>query len=51
MSDSSASKKYQKLDQREHVLRRPDMYIGSVKADNVTAFIVENSTKMVKTDV
>ena len=51
MSDSSASKKYQKLDQREHVLRRPDMYIGSVKADNVTAFIVENSTKMVKTEV
>lgn len=27
------SKKYVKLDQKEHLLRKPDMYIGSMKAD------------------
>jgi DNA topoisomerase-2 len=37
---SSASKKYVKLDQREHVLKRPDMYIGSIRADTMSSLII-----------
>jgi len=37
---SSASKKYVKLDQREHVLKRPDMYIGSIRADTMASLLI-----------
>ena len=38
---SSRSELYQLLQQREHVLRRPDMYIGPVEPRNETAWIVK----------
>ena len=34
-----ASKKYVKLDPREHVLTRPGMYIGSLDADDIDTWI------------
>lgn len=37
-----ASKKYVKLDPREHVLMRPGMYIGSLDPDNMQTWIYEN---------
>eukprot|EP00435_Cladocopium_sp_Y103_P032636 s1219_g8.t1 len=37
----SRSELYQLLQQREHVLRRPDMYIGPVEPRNETAWIVK----------
>ncbi len=37
------STKYQKLEQREHVLLRPDTYIGTVRYQNVDRFVAEFS--------
>jgi len=34
--------KYQKLTHREHVLHRPDMYIGSIQTEMKELFIVDN---------
>lgn len=49
MAPSEISKKYVKLDQREHVLTRPGMYIGSVEPDECDAWMFCDSTKkMVK---
>lgn len=46
---AAISKKYVKLDQREHVLTRPGMYIGSVEPDDCDAWMYcEASKKMVK---
>lgn len=39
-----ASKKYVKLDPREHVLARPGMYIGSLEADDMYTWV--HDTKM-----
>jgi DNA topoisomerase II len=38
----SSSKKYVKLDQREHVLARPGMYIGSIEADDRTTWVCDS---------
>ena len=35
---ASTSKKYVKLDPREHVLTRPGMYIGSLETDEVSTW-------------
>lgn len=44
--------KYVKLTQIEHVLKRPDMYIGSVKADTLNAFVLnKEGTKMIKQNI
>jgi DNA topoisomerase-2 len=41
-----------KLDQREHVLKRPNLYIGSITPDTISAWVLnEDSTRMVKRDV
>ncbi len=50
MSDKEEiSKKYQKLSQREHVLLRPGMYIGSIKDDEYENWIYnENLNKIEK---
>ena len=36
---SAAAKKYKKLDQREHVLLRPGMYIGSTEPDHIRTWV------------
>ena len=44
-----ASKKYVKLkDQREHILLRPDMYIGGVKIDKADLWIMSEEKTMIK---
>lgn len=44
----SRSELYQLLQQREHVLKRPDMYIGPVEPRNETAWIVKGRKIMEK---
>ena len=38
-SASAAASAYVKLDQREHVLKRPDSYVGSVQATHATMWV------------
>lgn len=40
-ANASVSKKYVKLDPREHVLTRPGMYIGSLETDEVSTWTYE----------
>jgi len=48
-SDSIISKKYKKLEAREHVLTRPGMYIGSIDEDACQTWVFDSeSQKMVK---
>jgi DNA topoisomerase-2 len=37
--------KYQKLEQREHVLKRPNMYIGSIEKDTYTTWVYSTNDK------
>ena len=43
-----ASKKYVKLDPREHVLARPGMYIGSLESDDVHTWVFENDEMILR---
>ncbi|WWC62083.1 uncharacterized protein I303_104673 [Kwoniella dejecticola CBS 10117] len=43
--NKSASEVYQKLSQREHVLKRPDTYIGSVEAISQKMWVFDEETK------
>jgi DNA topoisomerase-2 len=44
-----ASKKYVKLDQKEHVLTRPGMYIGSIETDTYDTWVYsDDQKKMIK---
>lgn len=36
--------KYEKLTQQEHVLKRPDMYIGNVHPSEINTYVVKNDT-------
>jgi DNA topoisomerase-2 len=48
-ADDKISKKYQKLDHREHVLHRPNMYIGNIDQDTCSSWVFDDaSNKMVK---
>ncbi len=47
MSKDNISKKYQKLTQREHVLVRPGMYIGSIKEDEYENWIFDDESKSI----
>ena len=48
-SASDVENKYVKLDQREHVLHRPGMYVGSIEPDSCETWVFEpTSEKMVK---
>jgi DNA topoisomerase-2 len=38
---ASMASKYTKLDHREHVLKRPNMYIGSTEADSFTTWVFD----------
>lgn len=42
-SSDNVSKKYIKLEQHEHVLKRPDMYIGSIQQDQVDTWTFKNN--------
>jgi DNA gyrase/topoisomerase IV subunit B len=49
VADDKISKKYQKLDHREHVLHRPNMYIGNIDIDTCSSWVFDDpSNKMVK---
>lgn len=44
--------KYQKLEQRQHVLARPGMYIGSIEEDTYDTWVYDSTTsKMVKREI
>ena len=43
--DAVAAKKYKKVDQREHVLLRPGMYIGSTEPDRIKTWIAPDDAK------
>jgi DNA topoisomerase II len=48
-NDNDIADKYVKLDQREHVLHRSAMYIGSIEPDTYNTWIYDNETnQMVK---
>jgi DNA topoisomerase-2 len=51
MSVKEISKKYQLLDEVEHVLKRPGMYIGSTKPHQSAEWLQNEEGKFVKTDV
>ena len=46
--DAEDANKYQKMDQREHVYKRPDTYVGSVEHNTsvVPIFINKTGVKM-----
>lgn len=44
------SKKYQKLDHREHILKRPNMYIGSIEKDTYKTWVF-SSNGMTKKEI
>lgn len=48
MSDAGSvadpSKVYRKIDQRQHVLLRPGMYVGAIEEDTCTAWIMDDTT-------
>lgn len=50
--DKSASEKYQKISQLEHILKRPDTYIGSVEKQEDKMWIYDSDTQcMVEREV
>jgi DNA topoisomerase-2 len=51
MSVKEISKKYQLLDEVEHVLKRPGMYIGSTKPHQSQEWLQNEEGKFVKTEV
>ena len=51
-ASDNISKKYVKLEQHEHVLHRPGMYVGSIEKDIVDVWVVDpDGTKMIKKKV
>lgn len=50
--DKSASEKYQKISQLEHILKRPDTYIGSIEKQEDKMWIYDSETQcMVEREV
>lgn len=45
---TNASDQYQKLSQLEHILKRPDTYIGSVEKNKVEMWCFDNETETMK---
>ena len=50
-SGKSVEEIYQKKTQLEHILLRPDTYIGSVESDTKTQFVVEQDGSFVQRDI
>ena len=48
MSDSSSLSKYQKLTDKEHILKKPDTYIGSIEKTDCEDYILENDSIIYK---
>lgn len=49
---SNISKKYVKLEQREHVLQKPGMYVGSIEIDQYDLWLInEDGTQVTKNKV
>jgi DNA topoisomerase-2 len=46
-SKAELSAKYQKLTDREHVLQKPGMYIGSIETNNTDMFVVNTETNTI----
>ena len=52
MVNESISEKYVKMEQKEHVLKRPGMYIGSIEKEKTDVWLVDkDGTQMVKTNI
>ena len=51
MTSEEISKKYQALDEIQHVLKRPGMYIGSTKNHESDEWLQNEESKFVKTPV
>lgn len=47
MTSNSISRKYQKLEQREHVLARPGMYVGSIEEESVSTWVYDSDAQAV----
>lgn len=48
MTSKEISKKYEKLTEREHLLHRPGMWIGSTKIDRYPAWIYNSETEKIE---
>ena len=48
MSDSTSLSKYQKLTDKEHILKKPDTYIGSIEKTDNEDYILENDSIIYK---
>ena len=44
-NDKNLEKTYQKMDQHEHILKKPGMYIGSVKKEEGKMWIYDDKQK------
>lgn len=42
---------YQKKTQKEHILLRPDTYIGSVESDEQEMWIIDDSERIIKKNI
>lgn len=50
--DEAIAGKYQKLEQRQHVLTRPGMYIGSIEEDTYDTWVYDfEDSKMIKREI
>lgn len=48
IKEKTIEEKYQKLSQREHVLKRSGMYIGDIKKNNEELWVMGSDNKMIK---
>ena len=48
INNTNNANKYQKLDQREHVLKRPNMYIGNIDPDIIETYVYNESKSIIE---
>ena len=48
VKEKTIEEKYQKLSQKEHVLKRPNVYIGDIKKNNEELWVMGENGKMIK---
>lgn len=49
--NAALAKKYQKMEQREHVLNRPGIYIGSIEKDIYNTWFMDENDRMTKKEI